>query len=136
MTFTLDSTRKKIVPGAGRTIFPSRIEKMYEPDDVTPPASVATVAPAAATAVGGVTATGPKQVTITATDQGSGVQNIWYRFSANGAAAPAAFTFAPGAAASFMLPRGSFRVDFFATDNAGNDEAVHSIAVGEVTKQP
>lgn len=136
MTFTLDRTRKKIVPSLSPTIFPSRIEKMYEPDDVTPPTSVATVAPAAAGAVGGVTATGPKQVTITATDQGSGVQNIWYRFSANGAAPPAAFTFAPGATTSFTLPRGSFRVDFYATDNAGNDEAVHSTTVGLVTKQP
>jgi hypothetical protein len=145
-SFKLDRERKVIVPSASPTSFPTRLQKLYEPEDVIPPISVASVAPATGPTqrpatgrigAGGITEEGaPKQITIAATDQGSGVQNIWYRFYANGAAPPATYTFVPGATASFTLPGGSFRVDLYATDNAGNDETPHSVSVGVLTNKP
>lgn len=135
MTFIVDSRHKAIFPETAGSIFPA-LSKMYEPEDATPPKSVITVAPVKPSglggprgAVGGIAASA-KQVTITATDQGSGVQNIWYRFYAHGDAPPASYTFAPGATVSFTTAGGSYRVEFYATDNAGNDETLHSVVVG------
>jgi hypothetical protein len=144
VTFVVDTMHKLITPQALGTIFPP-LTKMYEPDDTTPPKSVAAVAlanpplqrsPVGRPIGGAVTEIGaPKQVTITATDQGSGVQNIWYRFYANNAAPPATYTFVPGALATFTLPGGEFRVDFYATDNAGNDEKPQSETIGVPVKK-
>lgn len=139
-TFVVDALHKMITPQATGTIFPA-LTKMYEPEDTTPPKSVITVTPAQPSsargprgAVGGVGVGGPNQVTITATDQGSGVQNIWYRFYAQGAVP--SFIVAQGATVNFKLAGGSFRVEFYATDNAGNDEALHSVVVGVPVAKP
>jgi hypothetical protein len=141
MSFAVDPMHKAIIPQVVGSIFPS-LTKMYEPDDTTPPKSAITVTPVQSSglggprgAVGGVGVSRPNQVTITATDQGgSGVQNIWYRFYAQGAVP--AFSVAQGATVSFTLPGGSFRVEFYATDNAGNDEALHSVVVGVQLAKP
>lgn len=139
-TFVVDSLHKMITPQVTGTIFPP-LTKMYEPEDTTPPKSVITVTPVKPSgvggprgAVGGNVVQNANQVTITATDQGSGVQNIWYRFYAQGAVP--SFTVAQGATVSFALPGGSFRVEFYATDNAGNDEALHSVVVGAPVAKP
>lgn len=140
-TFVVNALHKMITPQATGTIFPS-LTKMYEPEDTTPPKSAITVTPVKSSrlggprgAVGGVGVSGPNQVTITATDQGgSGVQNIWYLFYAQEAVP--AFSVAQGATVSFTLPGGSFRVEFYATDNAGNDEALHSVVVGVPLAKP
>ena len=145
VTFVVDILHKMITPQALGTIFPP-LTKMYEPGDITPPKSVAAVglanpplqrSPVGRPVGGAVSETGaPKQITITTTDQGSGVQNIWYRYYANNTAPPASYTFVPGALASFTLPGGAFRVDFYATDNAGNDEKPQSVSVGVLTNKP
>ena len=139
-TFVVDALHKTITPQATGTIFPP-LTKMYEPEDTTPPKSVITATPVKPSglggprgAVGGVGVGGPNQVTITATDQGSGVQNIWYRFYAQGAVP--SFNVAQGATVSFTSAGGSFRVEFYATDNAGNDEALHSVVVGVPVAKP
>ncbi len=139
-TFVVDALHKMITPQTPGTIFPP-LTKMYEPEDTTPPKSAIAVTPVQPSgargprgAVGGVGVSGPNQVTITATDQGSGVQNIWYRFYAQGAVP--SFNVAQGATVSFTLPGGSFRVEFYATDNAGNDEALHSVVVGVPVAKP
>lgn len=131
ITFVVDRTHKTIVPEIGGTIFP-QLTKMYEPEDTMPPISKISVIPTGNShpgVVGGIGAATSQQITITATDDASGVQNIWYRFY-KGEAQPATFTFVPAATTSFTLPSGAFRVDFYATDNAGNDEALHSVVVG------
>jgi hypothetical protein len=141
ITFVVDHMHKTLAPEIGGTIFPL-LTKMYEPEDTTPPKSAITTTSAQAPgahgpggAVGGIGDKSAEQVTITATDQrGSGVQNIWYRFYAQGAVP--AFSVAQGATVSFTLPAGSFRVEFYATDNAGNDEALHSVVVGVPVAKP
>jgi len=61
--------------------------------------------------------------TITATDDASGVWNVWYRSFPSGGSAPG-YTSADGFSATFNLSGadGSYEVDTYATDNAGNDE--------------
>src|SRR4029077_5534951 len=65
---------------------------------------------------------------VTATDDSSGVENIWYRFFPSGSANPPSYTSVTGSSATFHLsgPDGLYEVDTYATDNAGNDEAPHS----------
>ncbi|MFL5800967.1 MAG: LamG-like jellyroll fold domain-containing protein [Roseiflexaceae bacterium] len=66
-------------------------------------------------------------LTLTATDAGSGVQSVAYRFFPRGGPAPA-YTTQVGAAAQFTLdgPDGIYEVDTFATDVAGNAETPHT----------
>jgi hypothetical protein len=136
ITFAVDRLHKKITPEANPTIFP-QLTKMYEPEDSVPPTSKIAVTPSGSShpgVVGGIGAATSQQVTITAADDASGVQNIWYRFYKGDAQPP--FTFVPAATTSFTLSSGAFRVEFYATDNAGNDEALHSVVVGGPANQP
>ena len=116
----------KIIVPATASIFPVTIEKMYNPEDATPPQSTLTIGtpqyPAGASQPF-VTAATP--FTVTATDGGSGVQNVWYRFFPNGSANPPSYTSVIGSSVTFHLsgPDGLYEVDTYATDNAGNDEA-------------
>jgi hypothetical protein len=134
VTFTVDPMHKMIQPQSMGTIFPP-LTKMYEPEDTTPPKStinaVSVPVPAQpsgargpAGAVGGILAKTARQITINAMDQGSGVEGIWYRFYVQGTGQPPAYTFVAGPTVSFTITgtTGSYAVDFYATDNAGNDE--------------
>jgi hypothetical protein len=140
----VNANRKVIALTGSPAIFPERLVKLYEPEDTVPPQSrIATVdapVPAVSPAgpgrgvVGG--AVHAKNVTITATDTGSGVQGIWYRHY-TGPGQPPPFTFAAGPAVSFTLSgtAGSYSVDYYATDNAGNDEArKHAIVSFQVLR--
>jgi len=62
--------------------------------------------------------------TVTATDDSSGVWNVWYRFFSSGGSTPG-YTLADGFSATFNVSGadGLYEVDTYATDNAGNDES-------------
>jgi hypothetical protein len=148
MTFVVNAQHKRISPSSSGTIFPT-IDKMYEPEDTIPPKSTATVFPATAPAQpsgahqpagagSGAQVTVAKQVSINATDQGAGVQNIWYRFYRTGTTPLPVFTFIAGPVKTFILSgtTGTYAVDFYATDNAGNDETPHSVTVTFQTNRP
>lgn len=144
ITLSVDKNRKVIALSGTPSIFPERLLKLYEPEDTTPPKSTVSSVnvPIAAQSgaheaavVGDVGVGRAKQVTIAATDIGSGVQGIWHRYY-SGPGQPPTFTFSAGPNVTFTLPAGSFRVDFYATDNAGNDEPSHSVTVGVLTDKP
>ena len=145
MTFIVDSRHKAIFPEIAGTIFPA-LSKLYEPEDTTPPKSTITQTPAKPSGVGrprgaagAVVVKSAIQVMIAATDQGgSGVQNLWYRYYSGTTPKPA-FTFVAGSTASFTIngsTGSSYAVDFYATDNAGNDEAPQHEIVSFSTKLP
>ena len=123
----------KILVPATSSIFPVTIEKMYNPEDTTPPQSTLTIGPPqypVGSSQPFVTTATP--FTVTATDGGSGVQNVWYRFFPSGSSNPPSYTSVTGSSATFYLsgPDGLYEVDTYATDNAGNDEApAHSQVV-------
>jgi hypothetical protein len=76
--------------------------------------------------------------TLTATDDATGVWNVWYRFFPSGSSAPG-YTSFDGFSASFNLSGadGLYEVDTYATDNAGNDETpVHVQSVYLDTTPP
>ena len=100
---------------------------MYEPEDTTPPQSTLKVGTPQFAANNQLFVSGATNFTVTATDQDSGVQNIWYREFAQGGTAPS-YTPVAGSTAIFMLSGadGSYEADSYATDNAGNDESSHS----------
>ncbi|HKV93359.1 MAG TPA: hypothetical protein VJW20_12500 [Candidatus Angelobacter sp.] len=144
ITFVVDRTHKTLAPETGGTIFPL-LTKMYEPEDTAPPKSTIISGPAQPPgghgpggAVGGIGRKSAQQITISTTDQGgSGVQNIWYRYY-SGAQKPA-YTFVAGATATFTISGStgsSYAVDFYATDNAGNDETTHHEFISFTTKLP
>jgi hypothetical protein len=129
LAMAVDSDRKVI----NTNFHGVMLEKLYEPTDTTAPVSTLTVSTitvgpgpgeSALVAIGGQTQTA-KQVTIHATDQGTGVQNVWYRYYTTETPPLPAYTFVAGPDAAFRLPNPSakYRVDFYATDNAGNDES-------------
>jgi hypothetical protein len=121
-----------MTPTSLQGLFPIKLEKLYEPEDTTPPQSTLTIGtpqyPVGATQPFVTAATA---FTVTATDGGSGVENVWYRFFPSGSANPPSYTSANGSSATFHLsgPDGLYEVDTYATDNAGNDETPHSQTV-------
>ena len=123
----------KILVPATSSIFPVTIEKMYNPEDTTPPQSTLTIGPPqypVGSSQPFVTTATP--FTVTATDGGSGVQNVWYRFFPSGSSNPPSYTSVTGSSATFYISGsdGLYEVDTYATDNAGNDEApAHSQVV-------
>ena len=129
VTFGVDKYHKVITPQTMQVLFPDKLEKMYEPvTDILPPQSTLTIgnpqfSSSTQTFVGSTT-----QFNLSAYDGDSGVQNSWYRFYPTGSANPPAYTPVIGSSASFMVtgPDGSYEVDTYATDNAGNDEMPHS----------
>jgi len=141
-TMAVDPNRKSINTNFHDVV----LEKLYEPPDTTPPVSTLTTSTTTVTpgrgetalvAVGGQTQTS-KQVTIHAKDTGSGVQNIWYRYYTSETPPLPAYTFVAGSDATFTLPNPSvrYRVDFYATDNAGNDEPLRFAFVDIPWKPP
>jgi hypothetical protein len=130
-TFTLDAKRKMIQPvSSSPTIFPTTLRKLYEPEDTTPPSSTLSVG---SPQYAGATQTFVSSATVfrlTATDQDSGVQNLWYRDFMQGASPPSS-TPVVGSTALFTLTGsdGPYEVDSYATDNAGNDESTHALKV-------
>jgi hypothetical protein len=81
VTFTVDAYYKMMTPTSVQGLFPTTLEKLYEPEDTTPPQSMLAIStpkyPAASTQPFVSAAT---TFTLTATDTDSGVQNVWYRF--------------------------------------------------------
>jgi hypothetical protein len=95
--------------------------------DTTPPAATLTIGQPQATVDGQIEVTSRTPLTLSATDAGSGVASVSYRFFREGRGAPA-FTVVRGAKARFKLtgPDGVYEVDYLATDHVGN---VHSYSV-------
>ena len=95
----------------------------FEPADTTAPQSTLTIdVPQYSGSQLFVAAATP--FTLTATDDSSGVWNVWYRFFPSGGSAPS-YTSVDGFSATFNISGadGLYEVDTYATDNAGNDEA-------------
>jgi len=94
----------------------------FEPADTTAPQSTLTIGvPQYTGSQLFVAAAAP--FTLTATDDSSGLWNVWYRFFPSGSSAPS-YTSADGFSATFNLSGadGLYEVDTYATDNGGNDE--------------
>lgn len=128
VTFTVNANHKVITPITLAGVFPDKLEKLYEPEDKTPPESGLVIGtPQYTNGANQLFVSGATNFTVTATDQDSGVQNIWYREFAPGGTAPF-YTPVAGSTAIFTLngADGSYEVDSYATDNAGNDESSHS----------
>ena len=89
--------------------------------DTTPPAATLTIGQPQATVDGQVEVTSRTPLTLRATDAGSGVATVSYRFFREGRRAPA-FTVVRGAKARFKLTGadGVYEVDYLATDHVGN----------------
>lgn len=89
--------------------------------DVTPPTTTASISGESNPLCPSDCFAGSATVTLNAEDDRSGVNTIWYRVG------EADFT--PYNAPIVIATEGANRVEFFATDNAGNREAVQSIVV-------
>jgi hypothetical protein len=87
-------------------------------------------APTSVLGVSGSPITPSDPLTITASDTGSGVQSIAYRYYAQGDTAPA-YTVVKGATTSFTISgaKGAYVVEWYAVDQVGNAEAAHSQTV-------
>jgi hypothetical protein len=120
------SNRKTIAPATSPSIFPATISKMYEPEDATPPASTATIGSPQFNDGTHLFVSGATKFSVSATDADSGVQNLWYRSFLQGGSAPD-YAAVISASTTFNVTGadGSYEVDSFATDNAGNDETAH-----------
>jgi hypothetical protein len=95
---------------------------MFQGQDTTPPQSTLTIGtPQYTGSQLFVAAATP--FTVTATDDASGVWNVWYRFFPSGSSPPS-YTSVDGFSASFNVSGadGLYEVDTYATDNAGSDE--------------
>ncbi len=128
VSFTVDARHKVMTPNSMQVLFPTRLEKLYEPQDTTPPTSNLTIGtPQYPNGSSQPFVTAATPFTINAADAGSGVQNVWYRFYPSGTTAPA-YTSVTGSFATFHLSGsdGLYEIDTNATDAAGNDEAAHS----------
>jgi len=111
----------------------------FQPADTTAPQSTLTVGTPQYTAGSGqLFVAGATPFTLTATDDATGVWNVWYRFFPSGSSAPS-YTSADGFSATFNISGadGLYEVDTYATDNAGNDETPsHSQMVDLDTTAP
>ena len=125
VTFSVDAYHKVMTPTTLQGLFPTKLEKLYEPEDTTPPSSTLTIgSPQYPVGSSQPFVTAATSFSVTATDDSSGVENIWYRFFPSGSANPPSYTAVVGSTATFTLsgPDGLYEVDTYATDNAGNDE--------------
>ena len=96
----------------------------FGPADTTAPQSTLTIGtPQYVAGSGQLFVAGASPFTLTATDDSSGMWNVWYRFFPGGGSAPE-YTSVDGFSATFNLSGadGLSEVDTYATDNAGNDE--------------
>ena len=127
VTLTVDAKRKVITPVTLAGFFPT-LQKLYEPEDkIAPESGLLIGSPQYTNGTDQLFVNGNTPLTAFAVDQGSGVQNLWYRYFASGATPPA-YTPAVGSTVTFKLTGadGEDQVDSYATDNAGNDEAPNS----------
>ena len=125
VSFSVDAYHKVMTPTTLQGLFPTKLEKLYEPQDTTAPQSTLTIGtPQFPVGASQPFVTAATAFTVTASDADSGVQNVWYRFFPSGSANPPADTSVSGSSATFYLsgPDGLYEVDTYATDNAGNDE--------------
>jgi hypothetical protein len=98
----------------------------FQPADTMAPQSTLTIGlPQYVTGGGQLFVAAATPFTLTATDDATGVWNVWYRFFPSGSSSPPSYTSVDGFYASFSLSGvdGLYEVDSYATDNAGNDEA-------------
>src|SRR6266446_2380025 len=111
----------------------------FQPADTTAPQSTLTVGTPQYTAGSGqLFVAGATPFTLTATDDATGVWNVWYRFFPSGSSAPS-YTSADGFSATLNISGedGLYEVDTYAIDNAGNDETPsHSQMVDLDTTAP
>lgn len=121
---------KSIAPASTGSIFPPSIDKMYDPADNTPPATTLTIGSPQYFSSG---ATQPfvssaTPFSLSASDVDSGLQNVWYRYYAQGAT-PGAYTPVVASATTFNLTGsdGGYEADAYSTDNAGNDSSTKSV---------
>jgi hypothetical protein len=96
----------------------------FQGQDTTAPQSTLTIGSPQYAGTTQLFVGGDTPFSLVATDDSSGVWNVWYRFFPSGTAAPT-YTSVEGFLANFTLSDadGSFEVDSYATDNAGNDES-------------
>jgi hypothetical protein len=129
VSFSVDKYHKVMTALSLQGLFPTKLEKMYEPEDTTPPQSTLSIGtPQFPTGASQPFVTFATSFSVTSTDSGSGVQTIWYRFFPSGSANPPPYTAVAGSSATFYLggADGLYEVDTYASDAAGNDEASHS----------
>jgi hypothetical protein len=103
----------------------------FQGQDTTAPVSTLTIGTPQFSGTSQLFVTSATPFTLTATDDASGVWNVWYRVFPSGTSAPS-YTSVDGFQANFNLSGsdGSYEVDSYATDNAGNDESpAHSQTV-------
>ena len=96
----------------------------FQPADTTAPQSSLTIGtPQYSAGSGQLFVAAATPFTLTATDDATGVWNVWYRFFPSGSSPPS-YTSADGFSATFNISGadGLYKVDTYATDNAGNDE--------------
>ncbi len=95
----------------------------FGPADTTAPQSTLTIGTPQYAGTSQLFVAAATPFTLTATDDSSGVWNVWYRFFPSGGSAPG-YTSADGFSVTFNLSGvdGVYEVDSYATDNAGNDE--------------
>jgi hypothetical protein len=129
ITFNLNANRKLFTPSAPLTgAFPAEFDKLYEPTDTVPPQSTLVIgSPEFSTGGSQPFVTSSTPLNLSATDIGSGVQTVWYRSFPVGTVNPPPYQAVNANSATFQLAGadGPYEVDTFATDAAGNDEAVH-----------
>ena len=102
------------------------VRSQLVPLDATPPQSTLVIGAPGFPADAPEFVTGATRLTLSATDDGSGVRSVSYRVFAHGGVAPS-YTTVTGSRASFTVPGpdGAYDVQYYATDNAGNVEAAH-----------
>jgi hypothetical protein len=100
------------------------LSKFQAPDSTAPESELTIGTPQYAASGGQLFVAGATPFTLTATDDSSGVWNVWYRFFPSGTLNPPSYTFVEGFSANFTLAGadGSYEIDSYATDNAANDE--------------
>jgi hypothetical protein len=110
--------------------WPVHFDKLYEPPDTTAPSSAIGIGSPQSTNAG----TGQEYITsstpLTLTSTDSDVQNLWYRVYSTGSTPPA-YTPVLGNAATLHVngADGSYTIESYATDDAGNDEKAHQTLV-------
>jgi hypothetical protein len=102
-------------------------DKLYEPPDKTAPQSTLTIGSPQFSSGGQTFVAAGTPLTLASSDSDDGVQNLWYRIYPANAGAPSYSSIFGGTAhLNLSGADGLYRIDSFATDNSGNDEAAHS----------
>jgi hypothetical protein len=97
----------------------------FQGQDTTAPQSTLTIGSPQYASTTQLFVSGATPFTLVATDDASGVWNVWYRIFPSGSSNPPSYTSVDGFSATFNLSGsdGSYEIDSYATDNAGNDES-------------